>query len=204
MNAIANLVSPSQAYVPLRLAGRPLALKAVVLVLGVAFLTASSYVQVPMYPVPMTMQTFAVLTVGAFCGWRLGLATVVAWLALAMLNVPVLSEGKAGLAVFIGTTGGYIAAFPLMAIFIGWMAERGWTARTIPAFVTLLIAEILCFAMGVSWLSTLPDPTAPTATIGLNKAIAWGLMPFALGDLVKTVLATAILTAGRRMAPGRR
>src|SRR3954454_1930862 len=78
MNAIANLVQPGSAYVPLRLAGRPLALKAVVLVLGVAFLTASSYVQVPMLPVPMTMQTFAVLAVGAFCGWRLGLATIVA------------------------------------------------------------------------------------------------------------------------------
>ena len=192
MNAIAHLVSPSQAYVPLRLAGRPLALKAVVLVLGVAFLTASSYVQVPMYPVPMTMQTFAVLAVGAFCGWRLGLATIVAWLALAMLNVPVLSEGKVGLAVFMGATGGYLAAFPIMAIFIGWMAERGWTGRTVPAFITLLIAEVICFIMGVGWLSTI---------VGFDKAIEYGLVPFALGDLVKTVLATAILTACCRIVP---
>ncbi|HVZ02133.1 MAG TPA: biotin transporter BioY [Dongiaceae bacterium] len=192
MNAIANLVQPGAAYVPLRLAGRPLALKALVLVLGVAFLTASSYVQVPMWPVPMTMQTFAVLAVGAFCGWRLALATVVTWLALAMLNVPLLSEGKAGLAVFMGTTGGYLAAFPIMSAFIGWMAERGWTARTVPAFLTLLIAEVICFTMGVGWLSTI---------VGLDKAIQYGLLPFALGDLVKAVLATAILAAGRRMAP---
>ena len=195
MNAIANLVSPSQAYVPLRLAGRPLALKAVVLVLGVAFLTASSYVQVPMYPVPMTMQTFAVLAVGAFCGWRLGLATIVAWLALAALNVPVLSEGKAGYLVFLGATGGYMAAFPLMAIFIGWMAEKGWTSRTVPAFLTLLVADALCFIMGIAWLSTI---------VGFDKAIEYGLVPFALGDLVKVFLATAILTAGRRIAPTRR
>jgi biotin transport system substrate-specific component len=188
MNAIANLVTPGSAYVPLRLAGRPLALKAVVLVLGVAFLTASSYVQVPMWPVPMTMQTFAVLAVGAFCGWRLGLATIIAWLALAALNVPVLSEGKVGLAVFMGTTGGYLAAFPLMAIFIGWMAERGWTARTVPAFLTLLAAEVFCFALGVGWLSTI---------VGFDKAIAYGLVPFAFGDLVKTVLAAAILTGSR-------
>jgi biotin transport system substrate-specific component len=192
MNAIANLVPPSQAYVPLRLAGRPIVLKAVVLVLGVAFLTASSYVQVPMYPVPMTMQTFAVLAVGAFCGWRLGLATIIVWLALAALNVPVLSEGKAGLAVFIGATGGYMAAFPLMAIFIGWMAERGWTSRTVPAFLTLFAADVLCFVLGVAWLSTI---------VGFDKAIEYGLVPFALGDLVKVVLATAILAAGRRMAP---
>jgi len=199
MNTIANLVSPNQAYVPLRLAGRPLALKAVVLVLGVAFLTASSYVQVPMLPVPMTMQTFAVLAVGAFCGWRLGLATIVAWLAIALFGLPVLSEGKAGYAVFLSTTGGYLAAFPIMAIFIGWMAERGWTARTVPAFLTLLLAEVICFTMGVGWLSTLPDPTTPGSTIGLAKAIEWGFVPFALGDLVKTVLATAILTGSRRV-----
>ena len=61
--------------------------------------------------------------------------------------------------VFLSTTGGYLAAFPIMAIFIGWMAERGWTGRTVPAFITLLIAEVICFAMGVGWLSTLPDPT---------------------------------------------
>jgi biotin transport system substrate-specific component len=190
MNAIANLVQPGSAYVPLRLAGRPLALKAAVLVLGVAFLTASSYVQVPMYPVPMTMQTFAVLAVGAFCGWRLGLATIVAWLAIAMVGLPVLSEGKAGYAVFMGTTGGYLTAFPIMSIFIGWMAERGWTARAVPAFLTLLIAEAICFTMGVAWLSTF---------VGLEKAIAYGLVPFALGDLVKTLLAAAILTGSRRV-----
>jgi biotin transport system substrate-specific component len=190
MNAIANLVQPGSAYVPLRLAGRPLALKAVVLVLGVAFLTASSYVQVPMYPVPMTMQTFAVIAVGAFCGWRLGLATIIVWLAIAMLGLPVLSEGKAGMAVFAGTTGGYLAAFPIMSIFIGWMAERGWTARTVPAFLTLLIAEVICFTMGVGWLSTF---------VGLDKAIEYGLVPFALGDLVKTLLTTAILTGSRRV-----
>ena len=204
MNAIANLVQPGSAYVPLRLAGRPLALKAVVVALGVAFLTASSYVQVPMLPVPMTMQTFAVLTVGAFCGWRLGLATIVAWLAIALVGLPVLSEGKAGYAVFLGSTGGYLAAFPIMAIFIGWTAERGWTARTVLAFLTLLIAEVICFTMGVGWLSTLPDPTAAGSTIGLAKAIEWGLVPFALGDLVKTVLATAILTGTRRIARSNR
>src|SRR5882672_9626248 len=91
--SIESQMTPGTAYVPLRLSGRPIAMKAVVLVLGVAFLTASSWVTVPMWPVPMTMQTFAVLMVGAVCGWRLGVATVVAWLALAM-QFPLLSEFK--------------------------------------------------------------------------------------------------------------
>ena len=93
MSQVGNVISPAPPYVPLRLAGRPLALKALVLVLGVAFLTASSWVQVWTQPVPITMQTFAVLMVGALCGWRLGVATVLAWLALS-IELPLLSEFK--------------------------------------------------------------------------------------------------------------
>jgi biotin transport system substrate-specific component len=189
--SLESQTTPGTAYVPLRLAGRPLALKAVVLVLGVAFLTASSWVQVPMWPVPVTMQTFAVLMVGAVCGWRLGVATVVSWLALSM-QFPVLSEFKTlWLAPY---TLGYLAAFPIMAAFIGWMAERGWTARIIPAFVTLLIAEVICFTMGVGYLAYL---------IGVEPAIAGGFMPFWFGDLVKVLLAVALLTALRRTLPAR-
>jgi len=189
MSSIANLMTPGTAYVPLRLSGRPIALKAAVLVLGVAFLTASSWVQVPMWPVPMTMQTFAVLMVGALCGWRMGLATVIAWLALA-LQFPLLSEFKTLL--MAPMTAGYLAAFVIMTVFVGAMAERGWTARPIPAFLTLLIAEIVCFTLGVAWLST---------AIGFDKAITFGLMPFIVGDLVKTLLAVALLTAFRRALP---
>lgn len=190
--SIATQMTPGQAYVPFRLAGRSLALKGVVLVLGIAFLTASSWLQVLSEPVPVTMQTFAVLMVGALCGWRLGVATVVAWLALAM-QFPLLSEFKTlWMAPY---TAGYLASFPIMAAFVGWMAERGWTARLLPALLTLLIAEVICFALGVAWLGTM---------IGFDKAVAFGLLPFIWSDLVKTLLAAALLTAFRRTLPATR
>ena len=187
--SIENPIAPGQAYVPLKLAGRPLAMKAVVLVLGVAFLTASSWVQVPMWPVPMTMQTFAVLMVGALCGWRLGTATVVSWLALSVA-FPLLSEFTT--LPMVATTSGYLAAFVVMAAFVGYMAERGFTARPIPAFLVLLVAEVICFALGVAYLG---------AVIGYDKAVQFGLMPFIVGDLIKTVLVVALLTAFRRTLP---
>lgn len=187
--SIETQMAPGRAYVPLKLAGRPLALKALVLALGVAFLTASSWVQVPMWPVPMTMQTFAVLMVGALCGWRLGVATVAAWLALSV-PFPLLSEFKTLPMVI--TTSGYLAAFVIMAGFVGWMAERGWTARAIPAFLVLLAAEVICFALGVAYLGSV---------IGYDKAVAFGLMPFWFGDLVKVLLAVALLTVLRRTLP---
>ena len=164
-------------------------MKAVVLVLGVAFLTASSWVQVPMWPVPMTMQTFAVLMVGALCGWRLGAATVVTWLVLAV-QFPLLSEFKT--LPMVATTSGYLAAFVVMAAFVGYAAERGWTARIIPALAVLLVAEVICFAMGVGYLGAL---------IGYDKAVEFGLLPFLVGDLVKTVLAVALLSGLRRSFP---
>jgi len=187
--SIENPIAPGQAYVPLKLAGRPIALKALVLALGVAFLTASSWVQVPMWPVPMTMQTFAVLMVGALCGWRLGVATVATWLALSVA-FPLLSEFKTLLMVI--TTSGYLAAFVIMAGFVGYMAERGWTARVIPALLVLLVAEVICFALGVGYLGSV---------IGYDKAVAYGLTPFIVGDLVKTLLAVALLTVFRRTLP---
>lgn len=156
---------------------------------GSLLLAASAHVKVPFWPVPMTMQTFAVLMVGALCGWRLGLATVVAWLALAV-QFPLLSEFKTiGM---VATTSGYLAGFVIMAPFVGWLAERGWTARPIPALLTLLTAEVICFTLGVAWL---------THVIGFDKAVQFGLTPFIVGDLVKTGLAVALLTAFRRTLP---
>jgi biotin transport system substrate-specific component len=187
--SVENPIAAGQAYVPLNLAGRSLALKAGVLVLGIAFLTASSWVQVPMWPVPMTMQTFAVLMVGALCGWRLGVATVVAWLALAV-QFPLLSEFKT--LPMVATTSGYLAAFVIMAAFVGYMAERGFTARPIPAFLVLLVAEVICFALGVAYLG---------AVIGYDSAVQYGLLPFLFGDFVKVLLAVALLTGLRRVLP---
>lgn len=197
MSSIASLIAPGTAYVPLRLSGRPIAQKAVVLVLGIAFLTASSWLTVWTQPVPITMQTFAVLMVGALCGWRLGLATVVAWLALA-IQFPLLSEYKT--MAMVVTTHGYLAGFVVMAAFVGFMAERGWTARPIPAFLVLLVAEAICFGLGAAWLSIVPID-AEGHTLGLAKAIQYGVTPFLFADLVKVLLAVAVLTAFRRALP---
>jgi biotin transport system substrate-specific component len=103
---------------------------------------------------------------------------------------PLLSEFKTLPMVI--TTSGYLAAFVVMAGFVGYMAERGWTTRAIPTFLVLLVAEVICFAMGVAYLGSV---------IGYDKAVEFGLMPFIVGDLVKTVLAMALLTGLRRTLP---
>jgi biotin transport system substrate-specific component len=180
-----------QPYVPLRLAGRPLALKIVAIALGTLFLAAASWIEVPMYPVPMTMQTFAVTLIGALYGWRLGLATVLAWLAEAAIGFPVLAGGAGGLVHFAGPTAGYLVAFPLAAVLVGWLAERGWTGagRVLFNVAAMLAGNAFILAFGGLWLA---------AMIGLDDAITFGVLPFILGGALKAVLATVTVEVCRR------
>lgn len=186
MHGHAQTVPPSH----LALRHRPLGWQVVAVVLGTLFLALASYIEVPMVPVPMTMQTFAVTMVGALYGWRLGALTVVAWLAEAAVGLPVLSGGAAGPAHFVGPTAGYLASFPLVAALVGWLAERGWNgSRPLLAFCAAILGNAFCLLVGASWLATM---------IGLEDAVAFGVTPFLLGAILKSALTAAALAALHR------
>lgn len=173
------------AFSPLDLSNRPLTQKALAVVLGTIALAISSRIEVPMVPVPITMQTFAVTMIGALYGWRLGTLTVLAWLGEAMMGLPVLASGKAGLAPFFGPTAGYLFAFPVMAALTGWLAERGWNGKRIGlAFLSMLAGNLLCLAIGGAVLA---------AMIGGEKGLALGVTPFLIGAVLKSGLAAMTL-----------
>ncbi|MBZ9654614.1 biotin transporter BioY [Phyllobacterium lublinensis] len=179
----------SGAFVPLKLADRSLVYKTLAVLIGTAFLAVSSWIEVPMYPVPVTMQTFAVTMVGALYGWRLGGLTVMAWLAEAMVGFPVLAGGAGGLAHFAGPTAGYLFAFPVVAAFVGLLAERGMTRNPFLSFGVMLLGNALCLALGASWLAGL---------IGAEKAWTFGVAPFIVGGVLKSALAAATIELLRR------
>lgn len=177
-----------QAFVPLRLDGRPALHKAVAVLVGTLFLAVSSWISIPMIPVPMTMQTFAVLAIGALYGWRLGALTVLAWLGEAALGLPVLAEFKTLYAVW--STAGYLVGFVFAAALVGWLAERGWTAgRLALSALAMVLGHVVLFAFGVAWLAFL---------FGADIAVAKGLTPFLFGSVLKSALAVAALEAARR------
>lgn len=174
----------------------PLAWKVGAVLLGTLVLTLSSYIEVPMVPVPMTMQTFAVTLIGALYGWKLGAITIVAWLFEGAVGAPVFAGGAAGLPHIIGPTGGYLLAFPVAGALMGWLAERGWNGDRVGlAFLAMLASNAVCLVLGAAWLASM---------IGPEKAIQLGVMPFIAGAVVKSCLGAAMLKslaqAGKRNA----
>ena len=188
-------VAAVPAFSPLDLRARPLAVQAAAVLAGTAVLAIASQLAVPMPPVPMTMQTLAVTLIGALYGWRLATVTILAWPLEAALGLPVLANGKGGLAPFMGPTAGYLFAFPIVGALVGWLVQRGWNgARPGLAFVAMLVGNGLCLVLGALWLSTL---------IGVEKAIIAGVVPFLIGGVLKSALGAAILVAfdrGRKRA----
>ncbi|MFT4013827.1 MAG: biotin transporter BioY [Paracoccus sp. (in: a-proteobacteria)] len=177
-------------FSPLDLQSRPLAWKIAAVAIGSLLLALSSYIEVPMVPVPITMQTFAVTLVGALYGWRLGGITIAAWLVEGALGLPVLAGGAAGAQHFAGPTGGYLFAFPVAGMLVGWLAERGWNGRRAGlAFLAMLAGNALCLLLGAAWLAVL---------IGAKQAIMAGVVPFLVGGLLKSALAAATLRLSTR------
>ena len=157
---------------------------------AVAALTFSSRVEIPMQPVPFTLQTLAVVLAGGLLGWRLGLLAVLTWLALGAAGLPIFSGGSGGWEKFMGPTGGYLAGFPLAAAAMGWLVEKGWNGRKpFHAFAGVLIAHAACLLPGVFWLSTF---------MGRSEAVRDGLLPFLPGAILKSVAAVLVLMLFRR------
>ena len=148
--------------------------------LGSAALAVSAQLSIPMVPVPMTMQTYVVIMLGALCGWRLAGLTVLAYLLEGAAGLPVFSGGHAGFAWLMGQTGGYLFGYLLAAALIGFLADRGWNGAAWKLALSLTAGHAVVFAVGVPWLA---------AFIGWEKAIVFGLTPFVIGTVLKTALA---------------
>jgi biotin transport system substrate-specific component len=153
--------------------------------LGSAILAASAQVSLPFWPVPATLQSLAVLLLGALGGARVGAASVALYLAEGAMGLPVFSGGAAGPAALMGPTGGYLLGF-LPAAALAGAAARGSAWRQLGV---LTAAHLLLFVPGIAWLATF---------IGWERALMAGFVLFVPGTVVKTALAFATLRALRK------
>jgi len=169
--------------------------KIAAVVFGSLLIAASTQIEVPFYPVPMTMQTFAVLLVGLLYGARLGAAAVVLYLAEAAFGLPVLSGGDNMWALLAKpSTTGYLVGFVGAAYVAGLVAERA-AGRLIGTIAGAIAGEAVLMTLGVAFLASL---------IGVEKAVTYGFLPFVLGDTLKIVLAVAVAQGVGRLSFSRR
>jgi biotin transport system substrate-specific component len=168
-------------------------LRAIILIaLGTALLTLSAKVNLPLPYVPMTLQTLVVLMIGAAYGWRLGSATVLAYLAEGAFGLPVFAGPVGGLAPLLGPTAGYLFGFVAAAFVTGWLSERGWD-RSVPLlFVAMGLGHIIILVAGFGWL-------AFGVKLGVEKAWLVGIAPFLAASLIKNALGAALVPAIRHL-----
>lgn len=173
--------------------GTALRIKQVTMVvLGIVALAIFAKIKVPMWPVPITMGTFAVLTIGATYGPRLGLVTIMGYMIVGALGFDVFAGSSAeayGLTYMMGGTAGYLVGYVLATLALGWAARAGWDRSVLMMALAMLLGNVLLYVPGVAWLSFL------YADNGIAWAIEVGLTPFIIGDALKLGLA-ALLVPG--------
>ncbi|MBQ2263517.1 MAG: biotin transporter BioY [Loktanella sp.] len=164
--------------------------QALMVVLGIIVLAVMAKIKVPVpgSPVAISMGTFAVLTVAAAYGPRLGLATMLGWMIVGMLGFDVFQSSSAeayGISYMMGSTGGYLVGYVLATLALGYAARAGWDRSVVMMALAMLIGNVLIYVPGVAWLGVL---------YGFDQPIfAWGLTPFLLGDALKLGLAALLL-----------
>ena len=165
-------------------------------VLFVTILTAVAAqisIPLPFTPVPFTFQPMVVLLGSAALGARLGLSSQVLYLALGLAGLPVFAASPLlpqGAARLLGPTGGYLMAYPFAAFAAGWLAERGFDRRYATAVLAMACGLAIVFAGGVAWLAIASRPA-----LTLGGALAVGFTPFIIPDLLKLVMAAAVMPA---------
>jgi biotin transport system substrate-specific component len=163
-------------------------------VLFVTILTAVAAqvsIPLPFTPVPFTFQPMVVLLGAAALGPRLGMASQMLYLALGFAGLPVFAASPLlpqGAARLLGPTGGYLMAYPFAAFAAGWLAERGFDRRYVSAVAAMICGLAIVFAGGILWLTI-----ASTPSVGLSGALATGFVPFIIPDLLKLLVAAAVM-----------
>jgi biotin transport system substrate-specific component len=181
---LADVLSPRQQ--------RSWLLDAVLVVLFSAFVALTAQVEIPLWPVPLTLQTLGVLFTGAVLGSRRGALALLLYLTEGALGLPVFAGGASGVGYMLGPTGGYLVGFVVAAGVVGWLAQRGWDRRLVWAAVAMVIGNVIIYVCGVAWLAVFLGD--------LWGALVKGMLLFVVGDLIKIAVAALTLPGGWKLA----
>ena len=166
------------------------------LMVGGTFLIAlCARLEIPAYPVPITGQTFGILLIAALLGSRRGVLSVMGYLSLGAMGLPVFAGCATGLTAFAGPTAGYIIGFIFAAFTVGSLCERGWDRSVSTTILAMLAGSVAIYVPGVVWLSRF---------VGWNRVIDAGVLPFIIGDTAKIAAAAILFPSAWRLVNSRR
>lgn len=179
-----------------RVFARGLAVDIVLIAAGAALTALAAQLSVPIWPVPVTGQTLAVLLVGSALGAARGALSMALYAVLGIVGLPVFSDASSGWSVIAGPTGGYIVGFIAAAALTGWLAQAQWDRKVLRAFLAFVAGTLVTFAIGLPWLSI------ALGSLGLPNDLAAtldsGLYPFIVGGVVKAALGAGIMALAWR------
>ena len=163
----------------------------VVVALSTALIAVCSWISIPM-AVPFTLQTFAVFAVAGNFGAKRGTLSVLVYILLAVIGVPVLAGMKGGFDKIIGSTGGYIVGFVFIAVIVGFVSDK-FHRKALPLVVAMLVGLAVCYAFGTAWFMFVYARTS--GAVGLGTVLGWCVVPFIIPDCVK--IACAVILSNR-------
>jgi biotin transport system substrate-specific component len=177
--------------VPVRISDRlsPRVRHVTLIALGALFIYLTAQIYIAREPVPLTGQTFGVLTVGAALGFRRGFAAVALYVLLGVVGLPFFAEGKGGLAVILSGRGGYLIGFAIAGAVVGRLAELGWDRHIAGSLGAMLIGEVIIYAIGLPWLMVAGGFT-------VQETLMYGLTPFLAWDAAKLAVAASLFPLG--------
>lgn len=161
----------------------------VFVVLGVVLISVLAQVAIPLpwTPVPITGQTFGVALMSLTWGRKRGLAVLAAYLSLGSLGLPIFAAGKSGL--ILGPTSGYLVGMLIASYWMGFFADRGWTKSYLHSWLAAVTGSVIIFSFGVAVLALY---------VPANQLLMSGVIPFLPGDVLKTILASAMASKTRK------
>ncbi|MFD1252851.1 Biotin transporter BioY [Devosia equisanguinis] len=173
-------------------------------VLGTLLITAAAKVNVPVWPVPVTLQSFAIAALAAAFGMRIATATVALYLLEGAMGLPVFATGG-GMAYLVGPTGGFLIGFLAMAAIIGAAADRGASSRPAVLFASMLVGGSVMFAFGFAWLVAMAGQAqwVDQANV-VGSAFAKAVQPFIVWDILKMAFATLTVTGAWKLFGAKR
>lgn len=155
-------------------------------------LLAQIRIYLPFTPVPIVGSTLGVLLTGSLLGSRLGLISMLLYLALGAIGLPVFAAGNSGIAYMQGATLGYLVAFPVVAAVMGWFAECGWDRHVATYAAALVVGSLIFYVLGAGWMVF-------GLGMGLGEALLQGVLPFIILDALKVLIAVGVLPGGWKL-----